>query len=252
MPVARLVTTSWDDGNISDLRIAELLVNRGLPGTFYIPLSPFKDLPSLNHSDLRDLCSAGFEIGAHGLSHTLLPRLSPSELSREVTECKAALENAVGRKVGMFCYPRGRYDGAVIRSVKQAGYRGARTTRMLATSLGFSDFEMPTTLQVFEHTRSAYFRNILKSRNLPGFFMYVTQGKASRSWVELGKRLFDSVRKHGGVWHLYGHSWEVEKFGLWEGLRELLDYVRGREGVTYGSNFATIEFLSRHREFRQS
>ena len=38
MPLTRIVTTSWDDGDPSDLRVAELLAARKLPGTFYIPV----------------------------------------------------------------------------------------------------------------------------------------------------------------------------------------------------------------------
>ncbi len=31
-------TTSWDDGSIYDMRLAELLLKYGLKATFYIPL----------------------------------------------------------------------------------------------------------------------------------------------------------------------------------------------------------------------
>jgi hypothetical protein len=61
------------------------------------------------------------------------------------------------------------------------------------------------------------------------------------SWVELGKRLFDAVLEDGGVWHLYGHSWDIEMLRLWEGLRDLLDYVCRREAVRYVSNCALLQ-----------
>jgi hypothetical protein len=37
MPMPRIVTTSWDDGDPSDLKVAELLRARALSGTFYVP-----------------------------------------------------------------------------------------------------------------------------------------------------------------------------------------------------------------------
>ena len=33
----RIVTTSWDDGHRSDMKIAKLLCERAIAGTFYIP-----------------------------------------------------------------------------------------------------------------------------------------------------------------------------------------------------------------------
>jgi hypothetical protein len=60
------------------------------------------------------------------------------------------------------------------------------------------------------------------------------------NWVELGKRLFDSVLQNGGIWHLWGHSWEIEELGLWKDLEEMLDYVRKREGVSYIPNWELI------------
>jgi len=57
----------------------------------------------------------------------------------------------------------------------------------------------------------------------------------------LGKRFFDVVLKDGGFWHLYGHSWEIERVGLWGGLRELLDYICRHDGVSYIPNAALVE-----------
>ena len=31
----------------------------------------------------------------------------------------------------------------------------------------------------------------------------------------------DYVIKHGGVWHLWGHSWEIEKNKDWDKLEEV-------------------------------
>jgi hypothetical protein len=63
------------------------------------------------------------------------------------------------------------------------------------------------------------------------------------NWLELGKRLFDDVLENGGVWHLYGHSHEIEKLGLWKDLEEILDYVGKRKGVTYVPNRELIRLL---------
>ena len=235
----RIVTTSWDDGDYIDLRLAELLLSRGIRGTFYIPIN-CRERP-LSHFELKVLASKGFEIGAHGYSHKRLWGLEPQELVEEVRPCKRILEDILGKEVEMFCYPRGRYDVNVVRALEDAGYRGARTVRMLATRPTFNPFEMPTTLQVFPHAPFTYLKNVTRARSLESLQSYVVQLPRLGNWVELGKRLFDGVMENGGVWHLYGHSWEIERLGLWSGLRELLDYVCQRDQVRYVRNCELLE-----------
>jgi hypothetical protein len=232
----RVVTTSWDDGDPQDLRLADLLRSRDLPGTFYVPIIGYRRRKTLTAADLRTLSSAGFEIGAHTVSHTSLPRLRPNELNHEVRTCKQMLEQTLGRGVLMFCYPNGRYDVEVIRQVKNAGYAGARTTRMLSVRAEFLPFEMATTVQAYPHPRAGYIRNLGRAGDVMGLFNYVAKLNRFESWVDLGKRLFRQVLEHGGIWHLYGHSWEIDELRLWSDLQEMLDYVSHRKGVSYVTN----------------
>ena len=105
-----IVTTSWDDSNPQDLRVAELLRSRGLAGTFYVPLRGYQNSETLCGADLRGLCASGFEIGAHSVSHRTLRHLRSEELVHEVTDCKYTLQECLGRDVTMFCYPNGYYN----------------------------------------------------------------------------------------------------------------------------------------------
>ncbi len=236
MSILRIVTTSWDDGDPADLKLAGLLRSRGMPGTFYVPMTGYRGRATLKPDELKSLASEGFEIGAHSVSHRTLAGLPPKEIEREVRVSKETLEQTIHREVEMFCYPRGRYDKHVLHSVKAAGYEGARTTRMLAIKLSFDPFEMPTSLQVYPHDDWTYARNIAKSRNAGRFLDYLCRFRGTRSWVELGKALFDRVLEEGGVWHLFGHSWEIQERRLWSGLAEILQYVSRRDGVLYVSN----------------
>ena len=233
------VTTSWDDGDHLDLELAELLCSKAILGTFYIPIR-YREHP-LSHADLRSLVAEGFEVGAHGHTHKLLWRLQPNEVREEVMPCKQALEDILGRQVDMFCYPGGRHDANVIRTLREVGYSGARTVRMLATRPTADAFEMPTTLQAYPHAPLTYIKNVCRARSLERSRSLLEQISHLGNWVDLGKRLFDAVLKEGGVWHLYGHSWEIEEFGLWNDLRELLDYVSHREGVRYVRNHALLQ-----------
>jgi len=244
MQYLKVVTTSWDDGDPRDLRIAELLRPRGLMGTFYVPITGYRGGETLGTTDLRALSSEGFEIGAHTVSHRSLPALSLKEQVQEVRVCKQILEQRLGSKVHMFCYPNGRYDRGVIREVKKAGYGGARTTRMLSVKTQFDAYEMPITVQAYQHSKSRYLRNLGRARNISGLVNYLTELRRFDSWVELGKRLFNQVLEHGGIWHLYGHSWEIDQLGIWPDLTEMLDYVSRRDGVTYVTNARLLSMAS--------
>lgn len=240
---SKIVTTSWDDGNIADLRVAEILKSKGLKGTFYIPLQ-YRERSLADHQ-LRDLALEGFDIGAHSYSHQQLRGLSLEQLLREITPCKPSLEDATGAEVRMFCYPCGRYDSAAVRCLRQAGYFGARTTRMLATQLSFDCFAIPTTVQAFQHPSLTYFKNMAKAGRLEGLQTFLSELGRLSNWVELSKHLFDDVLQNGGVWHLYGHSWELERHGLWRALHDVLDYVSKRAGVQYLSNSDLIAMPDR-------
>jgi peptidoglycan-N-acetylglucosamine deacetylase len=239
-----IVTTSWDDGNPKDLRVADLLCSRGLGATFYVPLSHERQRV-MDTADLRSLRKDGFEIGGHGVSHSSLPRLSTGEIDREVRGCKEKLEDILGERLDSFCYPRGRFSRRVQQRLQIAGYKGARTTRMLAVGAEFDPFEMPTTLQAYPHRKSTYVKNLTKATNLGGLCRYALWYSRVDNWLELGRQLFDSVLRSGGIWHLYGHSWEIEELGLWADLQEMLAYVSKRPGVAYMSNGSVSKLLSR-------
>jgi peptidoglycan-N-acetylglucosamine deacetylase len=236
-----IVTTSWDDGDIRDLRIAELLLQYGMTGTFYVPVKPFNGQPSLNASQMRQMSADGLEIGAHSVDHEIMSELNLDQTQKVVRESKRFLEDTLGSEVPMFCYPKGRYNAQTIHCLEEAGYRGARTTRMLSTSTEFGKYEMPTSAQVYPHPPVRYMRNMARHKNVGGMFDYLFRLHGEQDWVQLGKTLFDRAKRQCGIWHLYGHSWEIDELGLWGGFEELLKYVSRRNDVRYLTNSQVLQ-----------
>ncbi len=232
----KIVTTSWDDGDLRDLRIAEMLRDHGMSGTFYTPIEPFNGNPSLTAHHMRDMTAEGFEIGGHGVQHEIMSQIPIAKAREVVRSCKATLEDTLGGKVRMFCYPRGKYTARVAEELQEAGYEAARTVRLLATDTNYGMYDLPTSIQVYPHTRSEYLRNVLKSRRAGRLYDYMTRLNFEDGWTGLGNKLFDRVLDQGGVWHLWGHSWEIDQLGLWDELREMLSYVSRRKDVLYLNN----------------
>ncbi len=238
-----IVTTSWDDGDRADLRVMEMLAAHGMKGTFYVPIDAFKAGRELTDQQMRKMAAEKFEIGSHSVSHRSLNELSRGDQRRQIFDCKRILEDRLGQPIKTFCYPNGKVTRHAVRCVEEAGYQGARTARMLRSSLDFPRFEMPTTIQAYPLVPGHYIRNLLRGGNVAGLVDYGLRLRRAASWVDVCKMLFDDVSKKGGCWHLYGHSWELEELNLWEPVEELFGYVSKKEGVHYLTNAGVYEFL---------
>lgn len=55
-------------------------------------------------------------------------------------------------------------------------------------------------------------------------------------WDELAIALFDQALETGGVYHLWGHSWEVDAHGDWDRLERACAHIGNRTDVTYITN----------------
>src|SRR5262249_60033984 len=135
---------------------------------------------------------------------------------------------------------------AVVEALKRAGYEGARTVRLLATETNYGLYNLPTSIQVYPHTKIEYLRNIARAKNVGRLFDYITRLNMDDDWVAIGKKLFDRVLENGGVWHLWGHSWEIDRMRLWDEMQEMLDYVSKRDNVLYLNNGDLVEYLKNH------
>lgn len=233
MPI--VVTTSWDDGAVHDDRLAQLLHRFGLKGTFYIPLSVKGQTVSVS-SRADALLPLGMEIGAHTLTHPNLEHLDDAELSREISGSKEALEQIIGQSVTSFCYPKGKFDARSYQIAKASGYVVARTTESFHTQTDFDPFLMPVTLQMCPQTRIRTLRHLMRGLNWEGFQAWSRTGGCSGHVDVIAERFLQKVRKDGGVFHLWGHSWEIEKHGLWPALESLFERLSGIPGVQYLTN----------------
>lgn len=72
---------------------------------------------------VRAMHKAGITIGSHTVSHSLLPAETIETVRFEVMRSKRMLEANLGTAVNHFAYPDGRFNSAVIKAVKSAGYR---------------------------------------------------------------------------------------------------------------------------------
>lgn len=235
------VTTSWDDGDVLDLRLGELLFTYGMTGTFYVTKNY---RPSrLSDSDIRHLGSL-HEIGAHTLTHPDLRTLQEIEKRNEIRGSKEWLEDILGSEVSLFCYPKGFYDESTVSVVKEAGFKGARTTRLGVITKPHDPFRIDTTLQVYpfpfrkQNASSYYIGKLFEpyKQRASGLYALGVSPLSMYSWLSTAKATFDHTQAHNGTFHLWGHSWEIEKYGMWEDLEKLCAYIKSKRHGEHVTN----------------
>jgi peptidoglycan/xylan/chitin deacetylase (PgdA/CDA1 family) len=137
-PPPGLVALTFDDGmDDNHAVVLPLLTELGLRATVYVAtgligkpnpwLGPAADGRMMNAAELRDLVAAGFEIGAHTVTHPDLSTLDYDNCLREVTESRDALRQLLGVDVRTFAYPYCRYGDAAVAAVRDAGFATAVT-----------------------------------------------------------------------------------------------------------------------------
>jgi len=86
-----------------------------------------KERRLMSRAEILQWVGAGYEIGAHTVTHTRLTNLSPADARREIFDSKKALEDLTGQAVLHFCYPYGSSNALIRDLVMEAGYETACT-----------------------------------------------------------------------------------------------------------------------------
>jgi len=224
-----IVTTSWDDGHVLDLKLASLLKKYSIKGTFYIPPKnrEFSQNQLLTDRQIIGL-SKDFEIGGHTLTHPALTKVDLAEAEREILGGKQYLERLTGQKVISFSYPRGKHNLAIQNLVRKSGFLYARTVERHKFSMPKNFYKSPTSLHAFKQYQDA-FKIARFSRWRPIAFL------ENMNWENLAKRTFDNLGK-GSVYHFWGHSWIIDRKNEWKKLENVLSYIAKRRNVRYVTN----------------
>lgn len=77
---------------------------------------------------LAEMQHGGITIGSHTKTHVLLPNERWRKVLEETSGSRQELERRLGRAVGHFAYPDGRFDAATVKAVATSGYRFGYTT----------------------------------------------------------------------------------------------------------------------------
>ena len=218
------ITISVDDGHETDLRTADLLDEAGLRATFYIPATN-PERPVMSHDAIRDIATR-FEVGGHTYRHLPLTGFGPDESRREIVDGKAWLEDTAESPVRAFCYPQGKFNAGLARQVEAAGFSCGRTCRLNLTAPPENPYLWGVSTQAFSHSRQIQIRHAAVERNWTGIANYARIFRGAVDWEDHFTRAVEQVASHGGIAHLFLHSWEIDEHNDWDKLRRVLTRVR--------------------------
>ncbi len=242
----RFVTISVDDGHVTDFRTAELLKRYGLQATFYIPArNPERSV--MNASQIRELAST-FEIGAHTLNHAPLKSLPDSQAWMEISEGKRWLEDTIGKPALSFCYPRGKFNGSTPALVKRAGFLGARTCLYNLHTFPRDPFLWGVSTHAYSHSKAIQFRHAALEGNFLGMLHFVRTYNGATDWQQHFCYGLEHVDRHGGIAHLYLHSWEIDELGQWDRLESVFAAISQHKHFSKLTNGALFQLWRMRNE----
>ena len=180
------LSLSIDDGCASDVRVAELAEKYEISTVFYWPvewhsLAYDKGYLPLTFDEAWEIASK-HEIGSHTITHRHLTSLSIDEATEEIRDSQTILERIFRQPIDKFCPPRG-YTNTLLNSIILKNYKELRLTK-------------------------------------GGNLVHIHPDSGANGNIDWRKRF--GVLKDSGIKsvELWGHSWEWDKFNLWEDIEE--------------------------------
>jgi peptidoglycan-N-acetylglucosamine deacetylase len=116
---ARQIALTYDDGpnDPHTLRLLDVLAKHGVNATFFLIGRYVQQRPDI----VREIVKAGHVVGNHTFTHPFLIFKSEAEIRQELSQCRSALQNAIGEPSNLFRPPFGGRRPAVLRVARELG-----------------------------------------------------------------------------------------------------------------------------------
>ena len=116
---SRQLALTYDDGpnDPHTQRLLEILARHGVQATFFLIGRYVRQRPEI----VREIIQAGHIVGNHTFTHPLLTFNSETAIRQELSECRSALQDAIGEHSSLFRPPFGGRRPAVLRIARELG-----------------------------------------------------------------------------------------------------------------------------------
>lgn len=139
----KALTFSYDDGQVFDKRLVEILNAHGMKGTFHINSGRLGVHRGKDHyieaEELKEVY-AGHEVACHGVRHLNLTTINRQQVVPEILEDRKALEKLTGGFVQGMSYAFGNYNQEIKEVLQALGIRYSRTIQDTGSFFPPEDF----------------------------------------------------------------------------------------------------------------
>ncbi|MBQ4518689.1 MAG: polysaccharide deacetylase family protein [Clostridia bacterium] len=231
----KVLTLSYDDGVVQDIRLIEIMDKHGLKGTFNINSGRYLSEDTVRErfygrlklSEAQQLyTNSGHEVAVHALTHPSLEKLDTAEIIYEITEDRKAIERHYGTIARGMAYPYGAYSEKVIDVLEKCQIAYARTVESTYA------FRFP--------------ENWLK--------LHPTCHHNYEKLDELIKRFVETPNRfnHPEMFYLWGHSYEFDRHDNWDVIEKFAVYAGGHEHIWYATNIEIYDYVKAYERLQTS
>ena len=222
MTYTKMLTFSFDDAVVDDIRLVEIFNKYGLKSTFNLNsghltralrwrYKDVKDVIHINYYDNPHLYD-GHEIACHSYTHPRLENLCKEDVDNQIRIDKFILEQLYGYKIRGMAYPYGTYNDIVFEVLRENNIIYSRTVNCTY------DFKMPEKPLTWHPT--CHFKDERR--------------------MELAEAFVNAEAKEDMLFYIWGHSYELVTEEDWMELEKFCAFLANREDILYCTNIEVL------------
>lgn len=217
----KVLTMSYDDGQIFDRRLVEIFNKNGIKGTFHLNSGLMQR--DTNHIQPEEIAGlyAGHEVSAHTYTHPTIARCPNQQVIQQVLLDREYLEAACGYPVRGMSYPNGSVSEDIVGLLPYCGIEYSRT---VASTLGFG---MPDNYLLWNPTCH-----------------HSRLGDLPDKFLELFKRQYLYMM------YVWGHSYEFDRDNNWDVIEDFCEKMGGHDDIWYATNIEIVDYMNAAKNLR--
>jgi peptidoglycan/xylan/chitin deacetylase (PgdA/CDA1 family) len=231
----KVLTLSYDDGVVQDIRLIKILDEYGLKGTFninsgtYFPEDATREryYGRMKLSEAKELyMNSDHEVAVHSYTHPFLEQLDTTEIIYQITEDRKAIERDYGKITRGMAYPMGTYNDKVVDILDKCQIAYARTTK---ATFGF---KFPENWLLLHPTCHHNYENLQE---------LIT------NFVETPNRW-----RNPEMFYLWGHSYEFDNNDNWDVIEKFAQIASGHDHIWYATNIEIYDYVKAYERLQKS
>lgn len=211
----KVLTMSYDDGQIFDRDLVAIFNKYGIKGTFHLNTGLMDiDEKRVKKEEIKDLYK-GHEVSCHTSTHPTIARCPIDQVVQQVIEDRKVLEDACGYPVRGLSYPNGSYSKEIIDMLPACGIEYSRVVGST------DDFAFPDNFLEWKST-CHHSHNLMEN---------------ARRFADLHKTQYLYMM------YVWGHSYEFDRDQIWDKIEKFCRFIGGRDDIWYATNIEIVDYM---------